>query len=674
MADYNWQIALPVVSLCALVVVYRFRNWMRAEDIEGYRNIVVGLTILSLANLAPLYAASGVFAMTPFLNDPLFFSLVTWITVLTGLIFLSSGVAGFLPLAREHRLYNQKVIARLELLKEIEQLVGVETRPEAILCGIVSHAANAYPLRAGAAFAWSEDKHTLTHLASVKKPPIPISFLEALSLDSERFSRDPRNVLLKAATANGKLAARDLPAMILPVASNSALYGALLFWWHKGQTADDPAKMLLKLAADIAARSIEANRSRDQASCNGVYCRIASTISQLFSPGMSIRSAFAGIARVINHGLESKTVTMIIKSNDGRWHRLTGGPSETLLYEKNLKPRDISAIARQVMTDSSPVYYRQCHSADLARTGEGVHKGSLMALPIISAGKAIGALSLLSDHESAFDKYSLRLLVQTVTSLGEFTWLLGKENARDMAQRRQQLMRAFIRDSYRELSTQRIFEDAARVVARGVEADIVRVSTFDRAGRFLNSRGLVCKREPTTVPPKRAALLIEMLPVHRRLLDGRRTIVFDTSQGAVAMDNNEMTHMFGYSLSSAILVPIAHEDDIVGVISVGRCTLEQPSGFSDNDITFVELVAATASLAIRQARLDRKLLSHRPASKQPSDMRSRVKSSLSGIVGSIEMIRSRAQGSDEPIEKYLEIIDRSARRLSEAVQEPGPRS
>jgi transcriptional regulator with GAF, ATPase, and Fis domain len=674
MAAYDWQIVLPVVSLCALVVVYHFREWMKAEDAESYRNIVVGLTVLSLANLAPLYASDGVFALVPFLNEPLFFSLVMWIAALTGLIFLSSGVAGFLPLAREHRLYNQKVIARLELLKEVEQLVGVETRPEAILCGIINRIANAYPLRAGAVFTWSENTHTLKHLASVNKPPIPTTFLEALSLDSERFARDPRHVLLKAATANGKLTAYDLPALILPVASNSTLYGTLLLWWHKGQPADDPSRMLLKLAAEIAARRIEANHSQDRVYCSGDYCRIASTISQLFSPETSVRSAFAAIARVLNHVLDSRTVTMIIKANDGSWHRLTGGPWEAVLYEKRVKYREISAIARQVMADGTPVYHRSCHSADLVRTGDGVHKGSLMALPIIRNEKTVGVVSLLSDRESAFDRHNIRLLVQTITSLGELSWLLGKEKVRDTAQRRQQLLRAFVRDAYRELSTQRIFEDVTRVVARGIEADIVRVSTFDRARRFLNSRGLVCRREPTTVPPKRASLLLDLLPVHRRLLDGQRTIVLDRNHGQPAMDDSEMLHMFGHSISSAMLVPVLHEDDIVGVVSVGRCQAGQFPEFSDADMTFIELVTAAASLAIRQARLDRKLLNRRSVPTLTPDMRSRVKSSLSGIVGSIEMIRAHGQSSDEPIEKYLEIIDRSARRLSETVEEPARQS
>jgi transcriptional regulator with GAF, ATPase, and Fis domain len=370
---------------------------------------------------------------------------------------------------------------------------------------------------------------------------------------------------------------------------------------------------------------------------------------------------------MINHVLQSTTVTLVLKDNNGAWHRLTGGRSASILHEKYVNYRNISPIARQVITEETPVYYRHCHSADLVRAGEGIRKGSLMALPIIRGQRTVGAVSLVSDHESAFDHYAVNLLALAVAGLGEFTWLLGREHKRDNSRRRQQLMRAFIRDSYRELSAQEIFEDVARVVARGVEGDIVRVSTFDRQHRFLNSRALSCKIDKTNLPPSRAPLLLELLPVHARLKDGRRTVVLALSDNQSLMDETEMIHMFGQAVSSVVLVPITHEDRIVGVISVARIKANEYPPFNETDTTFIELAASTASLAIRQASLDKKLLKSQARPKETTDIRTRVKSSLSGIVGSVEMIRSQGGGASESIDKYLGIIDRSARRLSESV-------
>lgn len=304
----------------------------------------------------------------------------------------------------------------------------------------------------------------------------------------------------------------------------------------------------------------------------------------------------------------------------------------------------------------------------MTRAGRGIGEGSLLCLPIVRNGAAVGVLSLMSSRQSAFEQFDLDSLVQTAASLGELSWQLNREASREIAQRRQQLVRAFLRDAYSQLSSQEILEDLVRVASIGVENDVVRVSTFDRQRRFLNSRALAFKTSGERIPPERASLILDLLPVHKMLLDGRRIIVQSTQQGELAMSREEMSHMFGEPVSSAALVPIAHEGDVVGVISVGRSESSPVSVFDEFDTSYLEMIAATASLAIRQASLDRNVRRSRLNPPPKPEMRSQIKSSLSGIVGSVEMIRSRGNGQDDVTNKYLEIIDRSARRLGETVE------
>ncbi len=54
----------------------------------------------------------------------------------------------------------------------------------------------------------------------------------------------------------------------------------------------------------------------------------------------------------------------------------------------------------------------------------------------------------------------------------------------------------------------------------------------------------------------------------------------------------------------------------------------------------------------------------RPKSDSVDLVRPAVRSSLSGIVGSLEMLQSSQAAQDEQVQRYLSIIDRSTRRMS----------
>ena len=669
MAPDYWHILLPVLFLGALVIIARYREWLLREDAEGYRNTLIGLSILAITNLAPLYDTIGVFGPIPFLNDPLFFSLVTWIAGLTGVIFLASGASSFLPLAREHRRYNRTVISRLELLKEVEQLIGVETRSDAILDGIVSHVSSTFPVRFGAAFLTSETTGRLVSTSVQSDTPIPTEIIEAMPMEQSRFIHEPRSYLRKHVTSSRQAASADLPSLVLPVTSGGQLFGALLLWFEKGYTVDDSSLMNLKLAAEIAGRSIDASHYRRRSTCKLNYCHLASAITQAISPGTSIKDTFRHIAHMLCHVLGANSVSLVIPSDNNTWHRYSAGTVDTVLYEKKVRHENISIVTRQTFAERTPVYHQVCRSADMTRIGGKMSEGSLLSLPIIRNEQAVGVLSLMSTEQAAFDDLNLESLVETVTGLGELRWHLNREQTREMALRRQQLTRAFLRDAYSELSSQEILEDLARVASIGVANDVVRVSTFDRRRRFLNSRALTYKTVANRIAPARASLLLDLLPVHKLLLNGPRIIVLDGHHRELTMAQSEMSHMFGQPVKSVALIPIAHEGEVVGAISVARLLDSVTSAFDEYDTSYLEMIAATASLAIRQASLDKHIRRSRLRPASGSEMRSRIKSNLSGIMGSIEMIRSRAEEQDDVTRKYLEIMDRSARRLGETVDE-----
>ena len=92
------------------------------------------------------------------------------------------------------------------------------------------------------------------------------------------------------------------------------------------------------------------------------------------------------------------------------------------------------------------------------------------------------------------------------------------------------------------------------------------------------------------------------------------------------------------------------------------------------DIQFVTAVAAVIAVALQLGRREPKsdAVAERiqAAKGQTGDgarARSRIKSSLSGILGSLELLKTSDKPTEENLDRCLSIIDKSARRISEYV-------
>jgi len=94
--------------------------------------------------------------------------------------------------------------------------------------------------------------------------------------------------------------------------------------------------------------------------------------------------------------------------------------------------------------------------------------------------------------------------------------------------------------------------------------------------------------------------------------------------------------------------------------------------------SFVEAVASTLSLVIALCVVRRRTFARPTPQEVPAqdpEFKARLRSSLTGLLGSVEMLKTRLhEGEDASAERYLSIIDRSARRLDDFVkaEEPSP--
>jgi len=110
----------------------------------------------------------------------------------------------------------------------------------------------------------------------------------------------------------------------------------------------------------------------------------------------------------------------------------------------------------------------------------------------------------------------------------------------------------------------------------------------------------------------------------------------------------------------------------LAVISLAELRRWSRYQYNQADVLFAISVASGLSLAIQLA-LGKKTKDHsrlyedsiKPAKLTDPALKGRIRSSLSSILGSVEMIKSHSPNTDASLDRYLTIIDRSAQRIND---------
>ena len=253
--------AAPLFFLAALIVISRLEKQISAVSRESYRLVAGGISVFALVALAALFRGLGMFGRLPFLSEAVFFDLITWIFAITGSIFVLSGLSTWLPLARKEKEAGEKSIRRLALIRKVEQLLGVESRLDAVLSATAKYMVSHFDLRFGAVYKYSDRKKQLRFVAATSKAPSIASRLELASSAPERLERlrkgRPTDLTRLFDEASGKL---KNPKAVLPISIDGQPTGFFVLWAGEETELEGDDLMTLKLAIDAIQRKIETDR------------------------------------------------------------------------------------------------------------------------------------------------------------------------------------------------------------------------------------------------------------------------------------------------------------------------------------------------------------------------------------------------------------------------------
>ena len=668
MAD--WIVSL--ILLLALLLVARYRKAICAVDRGSFNNIAAGLVILALVSIGRVYNDLGIFHQTPFLSESTFYELIHWIGIITGFAFMISGISTWLPLAKNARQFNQTRFSRLEFVKKTEQLIGVESRLDKVLSATLDNILDHFEFTQGLVLTYSS-QHKSTRTVDFKIDDTTLTDrMNYVSFDERKWHGYSDTGVTDTHMFGGIPNALGQPSMVLPVVIDDQPSAFFVLWSKSKIGVEDEGFQNLKIAMDIIARKVKTDRLRLKGEFLGRCESLRGKLAGLISGTATIKSNLGAVTSTLKDAVpfEMMTVTIFGESRDkGDRYTLSGGGTALVEKAVDLGPQ-LPLITQLFEAGRSTTVNGDTVDSE----GPWGSMQSIAGCPLFEGPESIGCVFLGSSHAKAFSPRHIEML-GFIEPL--FTHMVRGERIRIRAsqhERRMTRVAAFTDELGRISSLQEAFEEAANLLADELKTCMVRISSVEDDGAFLRSRALVTPREIVGMVPVDGRMIVSLMGYHKLAMDSGRQVLVNQKDPDSRMSEAEAAQCLTRDLQSALIVPVQSGGHTAVVISLAEMRDWKRFRFGGSEVLFAEAVARALTLAIQKSQLRQQAMAGlrgRAAAQSLEDapVLDRVKSPLTSILGSIEILRSKPEGDEERLHRYLGIIDRSARRIQEFLTE-----
>ncbi|RKX25379.1 MAG: hypothetical protein DRP45_06030 [Candidatus Zixiibacteriota bacterium] len=673
----DWFVCL--FFLLALVVVARLKKQLCVHGNSSYNNISGGLALLCLVSLGRLYWGLGMFEAMPFLSETVFYDLLSWIGIITGATFLVSGASSWLPIARKHHAYSKDSVRRLELLRKVEQLVGVETRLDTIFATSLEYMVEHFQLSAAAVFKYSSrHKHlVLEATAGAATEQSAVLASAKLSLDDIR-SCDLGMWAETSMFSNDPVSKLGRPRQVCPITVGKRSVGCFVFWADKNTFGESDDRLTMQLAIDVIAHKINDDRMALRLEWMTSTETLRRRMEQSVDSDQSSRDIFRTLVKEITGTMPVDFCSLTMTTNRGRSAlSYSCGKNGQVLVVKSPRMPGESTLTGTVLRNGIRYELGDVHS-DNPSIATDIHYdgsiGSLVAQPILVDGHVRGVLILAAEAKQAYSENDLSCLDNLLSALSRF---VHRELTICLIDRHvQQIdkLGKFFTSIGEFENPGQVFAEAARLIAEETSADIVRITTVDDKGLFLKSRALVCAQPYEAWVPGDGEMILSLMPLHREAISSREHLLTTSNDTESAISDIEARQMFAPGASASLIVPVSGESGTRAIISVGDMSGRDCLLSEESTITFVGAVAnilgGVIELSVARQAAWRWVSTGAQDASSGTALNNRLKSSVTGILGSVDLIKAHwASSGDRQLGKYIAMLDRSARKMDTAVRE-----
>jgi PAS domain S-box-containing protein len=228
--------------------------------------------------------------------------------------------------------------------------------------------------------------------------------------------------------------------------------------------------------------------------------------------------------------------------------------------------------------------------------GSGEDAKSFLFMPLVTAGKVTGVISLQNlDREHVFDESHRRLLATIAGSLSA-----ALDNARLIHETRQRNAELALINGVQaavagELDPRAIYEIVGEKIEEVYDAQVVSISTYDEATGLLSFPYVVERGERFELEP------MPVIGFRKHVLETAQPLLVNENLAEVAERYGNPASLAGEAPKSVLFVPLFTGGRTSGVISLQN--VDREHAFSESDERLLLTLAGSISAALENARL-----------------------------------------------------------------------
>lgn len=685
MQQFYHDLLFFATFIIVLLAMVRIRKNIAPTESSAYKKVIYGLGFLVGFSLVQLGGHQGAFEGIPFLEDPMGRQMVEAAGIVGGLIFLLAGIGAWLPALVKRRGERQKLNRRYFCLKMIVQSLSSEADLDKMYHTFIHCLSSYLGMSRCAVYKYSSRKDTLYLAGAMGVAPDLREKLSRISLTHSelkpvlfrfRSTREP----LAIPGATGDMA----PSIITPVFHHRRLYGAVLCWIPDGVRVDDDLVDFMSVLGEQLGKQTNGHVVQVKKEFHRLQQTASERLSDACNRASSIREVILDVYQIFRElaGVEYLSMACLDSSGENM-QRYTIGASGRMLLEKGVSRQTRGTDVFTVFEEARPILQPEVTPDDACGEADGLFLScgmrSRLVCPVQAGRRVVAVITLGHTHRGYFTRHHLNRvgpLADIIAGVVQREQLRhGLETKEDHLLRLQLMQRQLI-DGPRVDS---FFTDACDLLTKHMKCTVARISLLNSEGTSLVSRACRTIRNTGGDLGEHENIPLTLTPWHRMTIDAKKSMLINQEDPESRMPPQESTSALIPAIKSAILVPIMLGDQVRGVISIGEARNWKRRAFGASDLIFAKDVAAKCSLALRMKQLRRSAartredMSRLAAGEQESlrDLRSRLKSPLTSIVGAVELLRLKGETTHFS-DRYHDLILKSADRIRALTEDISP--
>lgn len=633
------------------------------DNKESYRYTVSGITVLLVVSLIRLFKHQHMFDSMPFLSETVYQNLIEAIGIIAGITLMIAGVSIWLPVRmRGDRKAGQEVQWYAALLKIEREILETE-KLDRLFESIPKLVCGSFGFDSSAVFRLHRKSNRYICTNRYNFVPGTAEYIKGSKIESPARPE---------AIDNLKRTLKSSYSIYLNVNNETT---AVIFFWKDEPTEISPdARVMLERIGEIFSHRLTGQLIAEKQDYFEKNWKYVLNARRVIANRSDIKGNIHNFQALFRDAVGSEYLSLAVHDRFRKnMKRYTAGADRRILLESGA---GLPVENTQIDTVIASRKYLLIPDVT-ASSGEKIDslflscgQRSLIAVPIMNHGRVTGVLTLGHPRRGYFNR---RALIRAEMMAIALAPALESEISRRAIFERERFLgalAAFDTTAEECPDIKSLVKSAADLLMENIQTTMIRVTTMDRERSHLITRHLKTIRPFNHINTEKTGISKELTPWHQMVLQENRLLLINQNDSESSMSTSEASALVFDGMKSALIVPIVTSGITYGLITLGEMRNWNRFAYDSATILFCKAIAAkvatgikTLQMSLAITRLKPEQISHIPDSPPRENVLQELKTPVSRIQGSVELLRSKGKPFDEDSEKLVSRIHDSAERL-----------